>query len=425
MNTFKKSHYLNMLFLALYFFVSAFYFNTPSEIIEGLIKILTSTSVLVSDYFVIGNIGSTFFNAAIILIVCLSLPYYLKMPLNGALMAALFTVTGFALFGKNLVNIWAIVLGVYLYSRMVNEDFRAHLPVAYFSTALSPSVSVVLFGLNLPLWAGIPFALFIGIFTGWIFPPLAKQFFKFHQGYSLYNSGFTAGIIGMVYMALLRSYNISTVFNYETLSGYTGVFQNYLLVLFVVMFFIGWFQSSKRLENFKKLHDESGILGSDFIEKFGFGIALMNMSVIGLATMLYVVLIGGELNGPSVGAILTVVGFGAFGKHLKNIIPIMIGVYIAAYLKIWEPHSVSAILAALFGTTLAPIAGQYGVMFGVIAGFLHMALVMNIGFLHGGINLYNNGFSGGFVAAILVPLIHMLPSSKRITSTLNRKKLKK
>ena len=49
-------------------------------------------------------------------------------------------------------------------------------------------------------------------------------------------------------------------------------------------------------------------------------------------------------------------------------------------------------MAALFGTTLAPTAGQYGVVAGILAGFLHMSLVTNIGFLHAGMNLYNNRF---------------------------------
>ena len=47
----------------------------------------------------------------------------------------------------------------------------------------------------------------------------------------------------------------------------------------------------------------------------------------------------------------------------------------------------------------------YGIIPGVIAGGLHLALVMNIGIIHGGINLYNNGFSGGLVAGFLVPII--------------------
>lgn len=41
----------------------------------------------------------------------------------------------------------------------------------------------------------------------------------------------------------------------------------------------------------------------------------------------------------------------------------------------------------------------------MIAGALHIAIVMNIGVVHGGINLYNNGFSGGLVAGFLVPII--------------------
>ena len=32
-------------------------------------------------------------------------------------------------------------------------------------------------------------------------------------------------------------------------------------------------------------------------------------------------------------------------------------------------------------------------------------IVTNIGYLHGGLNLYNNGLAGGFVAMILIPLI--------------------
>ena len=35
-----------------------------------------------------------------------------------------------------------------------------------------------------------------------------------------------------------------------------------------------------------------------------------------------------------------------------------------------------------------------------------MSLASNTGYLHGWMNLYNNGFTGGFVAAILVPLFN-------------------
>ena len=48
-----------------------------------------------------------------------------------------------------------------------------------------------------------------------------------------------------------------------------------------------------------------------------------------------------------------------------------------------------------------------------MAGALHMALVTNIGDLHAGMNLYNNGFSGGFIAAALSPIFDALGRVKR------------
>ncbi len=41
----------------------------------------------------------------------------------------------------------------------------------------------------------------------------------------------------------------------------------------------------------------------------------------------------------------------------------------------------------------------------MIAGFLHAAVVMCTGQMYGGLNLYNNGFSAGWVAIIMVPVI--------------------
>ena len=62
-------------------------------------------------------------------------------------------------------------------------------------------------------------------------------------------------------------------------------------------------------------------------------------------------------------------------------------------------------LAALFAVGLAPIAGQFGIVPGVISGMLHGAIVMCTADLYGGLNLYNNGFSTGWVAIFMVPTV--------------------
>ena len=95
------------------------------------------------------------------------------------------------------------------------------------------------------------------------------------------------------------------------------------------------------------------------------------MGLTGAIGTAYVLAVGGDLNGPTLGAIFTIVGFSAFGKHPKNIVPIMAGVFLASILKDWSADDPSVVLAALFGTTLAPIAGRFGWRWGMVAGFVH------------------------------------------------------
>ena len=65
-------------------------------------------------------------------------------------------------------------------------------------------------------------------------------------------------------------------------------------------------------------------------------------------------------------------------------------------------------ISGLFGTALAPISGVFGPVAGIIAGWLHLAVVQNVGLVHGGLNLYNNGFSAGIVAGFLLPIFNMI-----------------
>ena len=86
----------------------------------------------------------------------------------------------------------------------------------------------------------------------------------------------------------------------------------------------------------------------------------------------------------------------------------MLGVLLGSFTKKWTISSPSPMLALLFSTTLAPVAGEFGVIVGVLAGYLHSSVALNVGIVYGGMNLYNNGFAGGIVAMFLVPVIHSI-----------------
>lgn len=404
----EKVKYNFMLSYSIIVLLSAFIFNSPQEILDGLWRIVIDPSILVSDYMQIGNIGAAFFNAGILMVICTLITKKNNVNMNGTTIAAIFTVGGFALFGKNIYNVWAIISGVFLYSRYKGEKFSKFILIAYFGTALGPLVSQLSFGLGFPINVSLVVGYSAGIIAGFVLPPLAAHFVKFHQGFNLYNLGFTCGVVGTFFMALLRAFALDNEKRMIVASGYNQPLGIYLYLFFASILVVGFLYNNKSFKGYDSLLKRSGRAVEDFVLLEGFGITLINMAILGVITTSYVLLVKGQLNGPIIGGILTVVGFGAFGKHTKNIIPIMIGVFIAGSVMQWEINSTGPLLAALFGTTLAPIAGVFGIKGGIVAGFLHMAVVMNVGSLHGAMNLYNNGFSGGFVAALLVPVLESL-----------------
>lgn len=156
----------------------------------------------------------------------------------------------------------------------------------------------------------------------------------------------------------------------------------------------------------------AGTGGSDYVKEVGIRPVLLNMGINGYFAVGFVLLTGGDLNGPTIGSVFTILGFSATGKHLRNIAPVMAGVWIASLTKSWDISDPSAVLALLLSTTLAPIAGQFGMLWGIAAGFLHSSVALNVGIVYSGMNLYNNGFAGGIVAMFLVPLIQSFANRK-------------
>lgn len=130
-------------------------------------------------------------------------------------------------------------------------------------------------------------------------------------------------------------------------------------------------------------------------------------------------LIGGDLSGPILGCCLTVFGFAAFGAHLRNYVPVLVGVFLSTAFTVYTPHTPGILIASLFVVGISPIAGQFGPIAGVFAGMLHSAIVMCTSQMYGGLNLYNNGFSAGWVAIIMIPILESFMDryKKRKTTT--------
>jgi hypothetical protein len=104
--------------------IFGFLVNPPWEVFSGIVKIVTSPDTLITDYMGVGGRGAALVNAGSLTLIVLGIFYYNQLQVNGVTIACLFTVMGFGLFGKNLFNIWFIVLGVYLYTRYTKKKFK-------------------------------------------------------------------------------------------------------------------------------------------------------------------------------------------------------------------------------------------------------------------------------------------------------------
>lgn len=373
--------------------------------IEGMLEIFTSPGTLLTDFFEVGGIRAAFTNAALMGGLTLYLFKRFEVRIGGLSLAAFFTVLGFSFFGKNPLNIFPIFVGGVIYCRYQKIAIRDVLLVLMFSTGLSPIVSQMMFAGIFQPWIAFVLGMAIGILIGFIIVPISSHMLRFHDGFNLYNLGFTAGIIGTIFTSIMRSFQIEIEPVFLVYQTNHSVMIFFLVCLFFYLIVLGFRINPNAHRNYLRILRFPGRTVTDFPMLVGYGITFVNMGVMGLLGVVYVMLVGGVFNGPVLAAIFTVVGFSAFGKHPKNSFSVVLGVWIAAVFFGYDLQSTGMILAVLFSTTIAPIAGTYGPIAGVIAGMLHLALVTNIGGIHGGINLYNNGFSGGLVAGFFVPII--------------------
>ncbi len=380
--------------------------DDPRNIPIGLYHIVTMQDLLITDYVSIGGVGAALVNSGLVMVLSICLIKLSKDPFNGFTMVEMGLMAGFSLFGKNILNIWPIILGTWLYARYQKEPFSKHASVALLATSLAPLVSYMSLG---SIHASLPLGIFSGVVIGFILPSLSAYTYKVQNGMNLYNMGFACGLFAMMIVPILTAFGDHPDSAMYWATEYNSTFSIILGVICAVFIFTGFFGSGMPFwavwAGYRRLLSTTGRAPSDYLRMFGAGPVLVNTGVNGLIGMAYIFIVGGQLNGPTLGGIFTIMGFSAFGKHARNIIPVMVGIALGAYGMHYTPDYPALQLAGLFGTTLAPISGHFGWPFGILAGFIHSALVLQTGGPVAGLNLYNNGFSGGLIAIVLYPTV--------------------
>ena len=398
--------YVVMIGIVAIFMIFAFILQSPREILEGLFRILISRSVTITDFMEVGGLGGGLMNAAIVGIVSIVICISAKIVPTGFTIAAFFLSIGFAFFGKNLLNMLPLIFGVWLHSKAAKQPFSGYYATALLAASISPITSEMIF-LDLSFWyINIALGVFLGALSGFIFPIVSSHTQKIYDGFNLYNMGFVAGMMATFFVAIFVSIGIEIEPAYVVSGGNNLVLGSMLgaITLFLIACGLFFGNGEEIFSDSVNLVKQVGNAPSDFYKLYG-GNIFFNMGILCILGTMTVIFIGAELNGPTLAGILTMAGFGAYGKHLKNCIPLIIGAFIATLINTWALYFTPNVLAILFSTALAPFAGKYGVIVGVIVGFLHVNVNHHIGGLYQGLNLYHNGFTAGLVALLMLPIM--------------------
>lgn len=384
-------------------------------LLTGFWQIQICETGLITDPVVIGGVGAALLNAALVLFLSTLLVRFVRAPFSGVSLACLFMMAGFALLGKNLLNMTPIFIGGWLYSRYKGESFARVVYLTMYATCLSPLISFVFTHAN--AWLRWPLMLLCGVLIGFLIPAVAGFTIRIHKGYNLYNVGFASGFLALAIASVVKGFGVDLSTEMTWGSDSHAVLCVLLLILIVSLLLLGIYLGCRSFRDYRPLLRHSGRAVADFILLDNPAVTFVNMAAVGLICFLYILALyplGVRFNGPLVCCVISVMGFGAFGMHPRNILPVMLGANLASLFLSQLPfQSPTVLLAALLCTGLAPIAGRFGWGWGILAGFLHMCIVQNTSTLQGGINLYNNGFTAGLVCVLLIPIIEaIMPESE-------------
>jgi hypothetical protein len=402
--------------------------------LQGWIRIQVHPSLLITDYLAVGGLNATLLNAWLVTWITIIVLSLIKVKFSGVAFAGVLTIFAFSFFGKNLINILPVWFGFYVFARMKRTSLSAYTGTFLFATGIAPVTSFVMFGVaNVSLIIAIPLGILSGIFAGWLTPMVVSIVGKFHQGYNLYNTGFGLGFIAMLFAAIFRALAIPVDINTIVSYDFHTFFFWFSLIVSLSLIGISFLLHRQVYRPWLRLLQSPGNLPSDFYKEYGLAATLFNVGTIGLFSLLLVLSFNFRLSGPMLAGIYTFMAFGSYGKHIRNATPVMLGLVLASTLiPLWNPNSTMLLtdigpsIAVFFVTALAPVGGKFGLVYGILAGFIHLLIAPLALEIQGGFVLYNNGFTAGLVAGIIVVIAQNLPLSQfSIAQWLANRKLRK
>lgn len=372
-----------------------------ANLVQHLMALWSSPTQLTHDFTAIYGSAAALMNAGLLLLLNLTILSLAKVEMTGFVHATLFTVLGFSFIGITPVNSLPLYIGAWIYDQFSELEFTNIIVVVMMGTSLAPVVNHLAGWVELGIWRYL-LALVGGLVCGIYMVPMTKLVFPWHNGFNLYNVGFTTGVMGVAIQIILTSIGhgaqrvvlLNTEFSWSLAASVWGTVIGFGI--------IGLIHGNHSRSAWKSLLSRGGKSPSDFWDGYPEGVIILNMAILGALSLLIVHVLGVVVNGPILAILFSLIGFGAFGKHPGNVWTPIAGATLMALMMGKSVHDAGVLSIILFTSCLAPITLHFGLGWALSAGALHVLLAGALAELHGGLNLYNNGFTAGVVATLLL-----------------------
>ena len=432
-------------FLKLFFFlfssaflIAAFFMPDRADMISGLLKIIQNPTLSSTNAFSIGGYAATFLNMGLLGIIC-SLLYCIpgEKPNHEAVLVTLLTI-GFGSWGIHILNIWPTMLGVVAYCLVKKEPLGNYTNLMMLTTGLAPFISEILVRypydqvvtITLPR---ILLALAVGIPAGFTIPAGLRNAPNVHKGLTVYSAALPVGMAAFLMQSVLyRVMGVDIPNAVSELHVASAVIVNtFCCILFGCITIAAIVMGCRPKQYLELLLDPK--LVTNFSATYGNEVMLMNTGIFGFFILGYYNLIGAEFNGVTFGVIFCMLCTCNAGSHPANVFPIMLGYGLISQLfQVVAPFAdgnftlcinAQAIVVGLcYANGLSLLSDQYGWFWGMVAAILHYCMVTTTPLLHGGMCLYNGGFTTGLVCLLLMPTLERIVDPKLVRRSLRKQK---
>ena len=421
LNQLPETQFLTVFFtfFSMSFLVAAFCMPDRAQMLSGLLKIVSAPTKASTNFFSIGGYAATFLNMGLIGLICtglFALPG--ENPNHAATLVTILT-TGFGSWGIHVVNMWPTMLGVMLHCLVKKERFGEHTNAMLFSTGLAPFMSELMVRYPNPQvvgfsWQGILLSLAVGVTVGFFLPAGLDNSPKVHKGFDLYSAALPVGMTAFLLQGVLyKAMGVEIPEAVSDLSVGDPVIANTFCITLFSLCVVGAFAMGCRPKDYWKLMtDPEPVV--NFSATYDNATMLMNVGLYGFYILFYYNVIGAEFNGVTFGVMFCMLSTCNSGSHPGNIWPITLGYSMASQLfQLLSPvtggvftqylHSQSIIVGLCYANGLSPISDKYGWFYGLVAAMMHFCMVTTVPQLHGGMCLYNGGFTAALVCLLMVP----------------------